>query len=1839
MTTSHDEISQFVQKNLQLELGIESVPLKTNFLEMGIESLTLIKLRNNIKSQYGVDISIGKLFRGLSTVEEVVDFLAKSAKPKAAAEPQPAVQAEPQQVVQPAPQPVSMPTAKAAPAVGAVTSAKTGVSVEASQQIMSAQLSAMQQLFQQQLDVLQRLDPKMSQPAAVQAAPAEAPAVATEHNSPQSPAASAEAPKTAVAPQSPSAPVLAKPQAAKFTYKPDAGTTSAGHNAQTEQFIEAFNHKTAGTKAIIQQHRKVLCDNRNSIMFSSHLKEMTYPIIGKSAKGAHFTDVDGNRFIDIAMGFGVNLFGHNPDFVQKALRNSVDEGFHLGPVDYSGIEVAELISDIAGVERVAFSNSGTEAIMLACRAARAATGKNKIVIFNNSYHGHYTEMLFVSGIKSGEIFAQSNGIPDSLGQNLVVLNYGEQQSLDYIAAHSDEIAMVMVEPVQSRNINLRPKAFIQNLRQLTRQKQVVLLFDEIITGFRYHQQGAQHYYQVKADLVTYGKVIGGGLPIGVLAGTPAVMDYIDGGYWQFGDDSFPEKETTFFAGTFCKHPLAMNAAKATLLEIQQRGPQLQSDLNSKTDQFVGRLNQLFDATDSGIEVANFGSLFKFNQKKNNELFFPKLLMNGVYTWEGRTCFLSTEHDEAVLDKCFEAFEKNLVETSAEAVTVTAAQATTPQVIEQTTVEAEPVLQNRLALISKHNPEASKSYNEFIQCIFTAGLEVAKLEKALERLFERHSQLQQVFSEADLTAQKGCFTSRDAIKPHSSVLTTPQKFADWRHACVDQEFDLTNGPLFRVHLARVDLSHEAWADTPLGQSHGAYGSVDMVFFITHHTIMDGLSLQLLSKEMVTFYEQPQAQLPEAQQYHDYLASLHNFKKSPEFIHQKNFWNRYLSGWQSDLANLPESNKLGNFSSKDETGGIYLEKLDGDLAEGIIAYARANHMTPYMLMFSIYSLYLSSLLKQSKYVMSTSVSGRNFDSFESLVGLTTTMLPIRVDADQLNQSFTDYLGNAAAELLDIMSNQDLTIDDLTLSDSGLENQGMRPALLNRYLNYDFNFEAIKLKLNDSGTWSVLLDNPKRFTFGELSLDVIHTEDDMFLQWEYAGHTYAQSEVRDISTNMMYLLRHVVEASQPLTLKDIKQLLDGMAAPSIAIGDIRKQYRYDKPVHELFEQSAEQSPQACAIIDRINGNLAYSRSFAELNAQANAVAHHLLAKGLKCEDPVFVSLRRGLPLAISVLAVFKAGGIYVPIDKKLPEARVKSLMEVLKPRFAITDGDYAEAISAEDVSDGSVKSMLQALEISLSFDFYREVALLTDCGISDSDDTRLENPGKPFDATQVAYITCTSGSTSTPNCVMTSHGAIAHHCLMMKDYMQMSAEDCMIQFTDLCWDIVLEELFPVWSTGGKVLFIGDTPPNTFADFNHILVEHNVTLADLPSTYWQGWVEELESQIIKYPQNMRRLLVGTEKVDLETLKKWQKLVPDHVIFSNAYAQTETTITATESVISNKTPITRSVPLGKPLANTGFYVLDEEAQPVPVGEPGELYIGGPLVSNGYYGNEELTAAKYVVDPFIPAEATVHQTPMMYKTGDMVRMDQDNCLEFIGRTDFQIKVRGHRIEPSQLESAIGQIAGIDQVVLTTNTVIDKRVTVAETKLICYVKTALDETEQFHLSEQIRHLMTENFAHYMQPHIIMYLDDFPKTSNGKVALRQFPLPGDEKSTAAKPAMGQNVPAPSQDNAVLALIRKLLYIDNIDTSKSFLALGGDSLIAIKLISRLQQEHGITVKLAQFMKARSVDQIIGLAAICNTDTTALTVKPVPAVAKPSADQGAASGAKPKLAARKPKKVKGTA
>jgi len=413
--------------------------------------------------------------------------------------------------------------------------------------------------------------------------------------------------------------------------------------------IQHLKVKNRLTRQHTQEYRKSFALNRNAAGFSKEMKEFVYTLVCDRTDGPYVYDIDGNEYIDLTLGFGSILFGHNYLPVRKAIEEQLTKSWSVGPISPLAGILSKEISKATGVERVAFFNSGTEAVMVALRIAKAVTRKKYVVFFKGSYHGTFDTLLSLKDDPVTHLAKEIvPGVTQSILNESYLLEYGSIESLDFIKKHADEIAAVLTEPVQSRNPSFQPREYLHELRTLTASNNIALIFDEVITGFRIGIGGSQQHFEVIADIVTYGKVIGGGLPIGIVAGKAKFLDATDGGFWQYGDDSVPLVKPTFVAGTFCHHPLAMAASLKTLEILNQSNGKLLKDLNETTEAFCSRLNSFFNAMGYRLSVSHFASLFRFNTTGKLNLLYYQLLLNGVYIWEGKNCFLSPAHTPEVI---------------------------------------------------------------------------------------------------------------------------------------------------------------------------------------------------------------------------------------------------------------------------------------------------------------------------------------------------------------------------------------------------------------------------------------------------------------------------------------------------------------------------------------------------------------------------------------------------------------------------------------------------------------------------------------------------------------------------------------------------------------------------------------------------------------------------------------------------------------------------------------------------------------------------------------------------------------------------------------------------------------------------------------------------------------------------------------------------------------------------------------------------------------------------------------------------------------------------------------
>ncbi len=631
----------------------------TPFLEMGADSIVLLSAIHQIEHKYKVKVSVQQLFEQCNTLRLLANYLheklpepinlpALPLKSTASCELSSGLHATTTSQLNPSAtqQSQSHPTIQAAtPSLLQQTTAHNPTSIS------TIAKSSLEQLISQQLTVMTQQLQLLQQPNLISAVNRDISA----NNLELEPAKSCA-----------SSPNPATSQITSWQHR-KVDTAAQSLSLRQQQHIQAltkrFCARTKLSKQYAQQYRALLADSKASVGFRFSIKEMLYPIVGKRTQGARLWDIDGNEYIDITMGFGVHLFGYQPDFLIQAMQAQVQQGIQIGPRSPLVGEVAQLFTELTGLERVAFANSGTEAVMTALRLARAKTGRTRYVIFKNSYHGHADFSLVEAQIAHADGTASplTPGIPQSALTEALVLDYGDMSALAQIQQQGIELAAVIVEPIQSRHPSLQPKAFLEQLRDITKQFGIALIFDEMLTGFRLHAGGAQAFFGVRADLATYGKIVGGGMPIGIIAGSREFMDSVDGGFWQYGDNSYPETERTFFGGTFCQHAFTLATMHAVLKQLKQQGPELQQQLNQKTANLAQELNDFFGEQQAPIRVVYWGSLFKFDFTQNLDLLFYHLLEKGIYVWEWRNCFLSTAHTDSDIAYIIQAVKESIFE--------------------------------------------------------------------------------------------------------------------------------------------------------------------------------------------------------------------------------------------------------------------------------------------------------------------------------------------------------------------------------------------------------------------------------------------------------------------------------------------------------------------------------------------------------------------------------------------------------------------------------------------------------------------------------------------------------------------------------------------------------------------------------------------------------------------------------------------------------------------------------------------------------------------------------------------------------------------------------------------------------------------------------------------------------------------------------------------------------------------------------------------------------------------------------------------------------------------------
>jgi amino acid adenylation domain-containing protein/non-ribosomal peptide synthase protein (TIGR01720 family) len=1488
-----------------------------------------------------------------------------------------------------------------------------------------------------------------------------------------------------------------------------SGELAARQRRYLETFAPRYLARTGRSRNLVAAHRPHLATSRNLAGFRADWKEIVFQIVGGEGRGARLIDADGREYRDFTMGFGTALFGHAPSFVTEAVAREVGRGMPLGPLSDLAGRAADGLAALTGVERVAFFNTGSEAVMNAVRLARTVTGRRRIALFEGAYHGTFDGVLALG--LAGDVVPISPGTPPGMVADVVVLRYGDPAALDRVAQEARDLAAVIVEPVQSRHPDLQPELFLRDLRALTARLDVPLVFDEMITGFRSHPGGIQRRWGIDADLVTYGKVLGGGLPIGAVAGRARYMDAVDGGAWQYGDASLPSAATTFTSGTFCNHPLSMAAADAVLAELQRHGPGLQQRLDRQTTRLCERLNAAFAAEGYPLRMVWFSSLFRFLFDADLELLFFHLIERGVYVWEGRNCFLSAAHTDEDVDAFVDATLDSLRAMRAAGLVPEPRQpgSATPPVTEPPMpIEAPASPAQRRILLVHEAGDAEAAYHLRDARTLDGPLDLDRLRRALDTVVARHESLRTSVALVDGEPRQQVHT---AARAELEVVDRHGADAATAALALTRPFDLSKAPLLRLHVAR--LGDERW----------------LLLFDVHHIACDGASLAIVIEEVLRAYGGERLP-PVAAQYRAFAARHLAVLESETAVRDEQYW-RALFATPAARLDLPTD--WPRPARPDYAGAALRADVAPDTAARLRDLARRSGATLYGVLLTAYHTWLARLAAADEVTIGVPIAGRPDSAFDRGVGMFVATLPVRLPCDP-RRSVTTAVRDTTRALLAAIDHGEYPFERLVEALGVAREPGRHPLF-----DTMFEFETADPeppRLDGRVLEPVTIaDGSAMF---DLDVEALAAGERLTLTLKYKTSLFAPGTAAAWLESLLALL-DAFAAEAWTSLDAIPMVSPARRRALLESYNDTTVAHPASTLHGLVAASARRDPSRIAL-DAPGGLVTY----AELVARTACVAARLAALGVGPERHVAIVMERSPGFIAACLGALEAGGAYVPIDPALPADRIGAMLRALTDPIVIVDAALADRVPTRD--DAGRES-------------WTIVADTGDRWLRDVDPRMRPAALAPaVDVDGAAYVLFTSGSTGQPRGVIVSHRAIVNHVQWYVRRFAVTSADVFLQRTVCTFDTSLTEIYAALATGARLVLPGPDEHADPARLAALVRDRGVTmLEDVPS---------LTDALVAEPalQGCRTLRwhnPGGEALTAALARRAAAATGARI--TNLYGPTEAAVDALHQEWDGVEHGSR-VPIGLPVDNVQAHVLDRRMEPMPIGAIGELYLGGVQLARGYVGQPDLTAARFVPDP--------HGAPgaRLYRTGDRARRLADGRLVFDGRADDQIKIRGQRIEPGDIETALARFPGVASTIVTTSPGADG--TSVLTAYVIWTTSAGREGDTTtDRVDALRAHARRVLPAAMTPAAIVSLEAWPLLPSGKVDRQALPRPiGVTTPIVAAP------PRTPAEQAIATVFAEVLGVASPGRDADFFALGGHSLLAARAIARIRTALGRDVRL---------------------------------------------------------------
>ncbi|HEY7414192.1 MAG TPA: amino acid adenylation domain-containing protein [Ktedonobacteraceae bacterium] len=1041
-------------------------------------------------------------------------------------------------------------------------------------------------------------------------------------------------------------------------------------------------------------------------------------------------------------------------------------------------------------------------------------------------------------------------------------------------------------------------------------------------------------------------------------------------------------------------------------------------------------------------------------------------------------------------------------------------------------------QKELWYLAQVGDDSSRAYNETITLQMRGSLDLAAMRKAFQEIIDRHEALRTTFS---LAGEYQRVFPTMMIDIPLVDFSSPEKadpeaqVQDWIAAETQRTFDLEKGPLLRAALIKLEEQHH------------------FLVIAFHHIIVDGQSAGILLQELGALYSAEcqgiACQLPQPMQYSEYARWQAHWMQSPEMAEAETYW---LQQFENVDGALELSGDRPRPPIKTYKGAQEYMTINASLTSTLKSLSAQQNTTVFATLLATFKTLLYRLTDQRDIVVTIPMAEQLAINANHLVGHCVNLLPLRSQVVG-DPAFTDYLHKVKHVLLDALHYHAYPFIKL-VENLKLVRDPARTPLVTAAFNVDYpgELEFFNLEVN-------LAPGSTSFVKYDLFINVLQTDRELEIACDYNSDLFSAQTIRRWLGHWQTLLEGImadpscpISALPLLSEQQREQMLHGWNATASA-------YPRERSLSQLFEEQVERAPEAIAVVSEQE-----QLTYRELDVRANQLAHHLQQSGVGPEVLVGVALERGVPLVVALLGILKAGGAYLPLDPSYPVERQAFMLEQAQVPVLLTQQSLLEKLPA-------TSSQLFCLE--------RDWPL-----VASAPTTACPNEAGPHN---LAYVIYTSGSTGQPKGVQVSQQAVVR-LVCKTNYVQLQAADHVAQASNASFDAATFEIWGALLHGARLVGISKevalSPTNLAAQ----LQEQAISTLFLTTALFNQ-VAQLQPQAF---DGVRQVLFGGEKVE----PQWVRAVLEQAGVGrvlHVYGPTENTTFSSWYEVREVAAQERTLPIGSPIANTQCYVVSRQGQLAPVGVVGELYVGGAGLARGYLSRPESTAEKFVPHPF-----SEQGGERLYRTGDLVRWLADGSLEFVGRQDGQVKLRGFRVELGEVEVVLSQHPALEKVV-----VLVREGESAEKRLIAYL---VARGEQKPTSSELRRYLQEKLPDYMVPAVYVFLEAFPLTPNGKLDRQALPAPDGvrpELETAYVP------PRTEVEEILAGIWADVLGLEHIGISDNFFEIGGNSLTATRTISRIRETFQVELSLRVLFE---MPDIAGLAsAIVQSESAQKDIK----------------------------------